>query len=213
MVKVKVCGITNERDLFYAVSAGADAVGFIVNVESSPRNLTLDKARELMNMVPVFVSRVAVTVVNSLQDVMDLQQKLKPDFIQVHGDQTLSFNSINSISNTGLIKAISFKNDVLKEINNRIDNFDAILVDTFVEGKFGGTGIANDFTRCRKIRDEIYPKPFILAGGLTPENVKEAVTTVKPFAVDACSGIELSPGIKDEKKLYNFIEKAKGVRF
>ncbi len=207
MVKVKVCGITNERDLEDAVSAGADALGFIIDVKSSPRSLTIDRARELMSKVPIFVSCVVVTVVNNLDKLIIIHDKLKPEHIQIHGDISLP----NVFCKTRLIKAITLKPDRSMKALNDLEDFDAVLIDSYLEGKHGGTGIINDFYICKRVRETIDPKPLILAGGLNPENVEKAIRIVKPFAVDVCSGVELYPGIKDHKKVHDFIKNAKRV--
>ncbi len=209
MVRVKVCGITNERDLEDAVSAGTDAVGFIVDVRSSPRSISIDRARELMKKVPIFVSRIAVTVLEDLDRLITIENELKPEYIQIHGNRDHSREVLN---NARLIKAIALKSTrSMKDILDNLEDFDAILIDSYIEGKHGGTGIVNDFEICKKVRETIYPKPLILAGGLNPDNVEEAVRIVKPFAVDVCSGVESSPGIKDRKKLFDFVGNAKRV--
>ncbi|MCP8304508.1 MAG: phosphoribosylanthranilate isomerase [archaeon] len=209
MVRVKVCGITNERDLEDAVSAGADAVGFIVDVRSSPRSLTIDRARELMKKAPIFVSRIVVTVLEDLDRLITIKNELKPEYIQIHGNRDYSREALN---NARLIKAVALKSTrSMKAILDDLEDFDAILIDSYMEGKHGGTGIVNDFEMCKKVREAIYPKPLILAGGLNPDNVEEAVRIVKPFAVDVCSGVESSPGIKDRKKLFDFVANAKRV--
>ncbi|MCP8306621.1 MAG: phosphoribosylanthranilate isomerase [archaeon] len=209
MVRVKVCGITNERDLEDAVSAGADAVGFIVDVRSSPRSLTIDRARELMKKAPIFVSRIVVTVLEDLDRLITIKNELKPEYIQIHGNRDYSREALN---NARLIKAVALKSTrSMKAILDDLEDFDAILIDSYMEGKHGGTGIINDFEMCKKVREAIYPKPLILAGGLNPDNVEEAVRIVKPFAVDVCSGVESSPGIKDRKKLFDFVANAKRV--
>ncbi|MCP8309897.1 MAG: phosphoribosylanthranilate isomerase [Candidatus Methylarchaceae archaeon HK01B] len=209
MVRVKVCGITNERDLEDAVSAGTDAVGFIVDVRSSPRSISIDRARELMKKVPIFVSRIAVTVLEDLDRLITIENELKPEYIQIHGNRGHSREVLN---NARLIKAIALKSTrSMKDILDNLEDFDAILIDSYIEGKHGGTGIVNDFEICKKVRETIYPKPLILAGGLNPDNVEEAVRIVKPFAVDVCSGVESSPGIKDRKKLFDFVGNAKRV--
>jgi len=209
MVKVKVCGITNGRDLENAITAGADALGFIVDVESSPRSITITRAKELMDKVPIFISRIAVTVVENFDKIFIILDKLKPEYIQIHCNHDYSFKALHNVR---LIKAITLKlNRSIRTMPRDIDGFDAILVDSYTEGKYGGTGKVNDFGMCKKVKEAIYPKPLILAGGLNPNNVEEAIRMVKPFAVDVCSGVELSPGIKDKKKLFDFVAKAKGV--
>lgn len=212
MVRVKICGITNGKDLKDAVIAGADALGFVINVESSPRRINTDKAKELMKKVPVFISKVAVTVFEDFSQLIRIKDELKPEYIQIHGD----FDFCDCLHRTSydpqIIRAISLKsNSSLESILNKAKNFDTILVDSYIEGKFGGTGTVNDFRMCREIREAISPKALILAGGLNPDNVGEAIRMVKPFAVDVSSGVEASPGIKDYGKMLDFVANAKRV--
>ncbi|MGQ9468487.1 MAG: phosphoribosylanthranilate isomerase [Nitrososphaerales archaeon] len=214
MVRVKICGITNEKDLKNSIIAGADALGFIIDVKSSPRSITIDRARELMEKVPIFISKVAVTVFNNLNQLIDIKNKLKPEYVQIHGD--FDFNEdylLKALHDVRIIRAIALKSNLsLKSILDEAKNFDAILVDSHVEGKYGGTGIINDFKMCREIRELISPKPLILAGGLNPDNVEEAIRIVRPFAVDVSSGVESSLGIKDYEKMLNFVANAKRVK-
>jgi phosphoribosylanthranilate isomerase len=209
MVRVKICGITNEKDLKNSIIAGADALGFVIDVSSSPRSISIDRARELMKKVPLFINKVAVTVFNGFDRIIEIKNELKPEYIQIHGD----FNDnhlLKALCDMRTIRAITLKSNLSsKSILNEAKNFDAILVDSYKEGKYGGTGIVNDFRICREIREAISPKPLILAGGLNPDNVEEAIRIVEPFAVDVSSGVELSPGIKDYEKMLNFIAKAK----
>ncbi|MCP8313781.1 MAG: phosphoribosylanthranilate isomerase [archaeon] len=214
MVRVKICGITNEKDLKNSIVAGADALGFIIDVKSSPRSITIDRARELMEKVPIFVCKVAVTVFDDFDRIVKIKNRLKPEYIQIHGD--FNFNDdylLKTLRDLHTIRAIALKSNLsLESISNEAKNFDTILVDSYVEGKYGGTGMVNDFKICREIREAISPKPLILAGGLNPDNVEEAIRIVKPFAVDVSSGVESSPGIKDYEKMLNFVANAKRVK-
>ncbi|MCP8317619.1 MAG: phosphoribosylanthranilate isomerase [archaeon] len=214
MVRVKICGITNEKDVKNSIIVGADALGFIIDVKSSPRSITIDRARELMEKVPIFLSKVAVTVFNDFDRIIEIKNKLKPEYIQIHGD--FDFNDdyfLKILHDVHIIRAIALKSNLsLESISNETKNFDAILVDSHMEGKYGGTGIVNDFKICREIREAISPKPLILAGGLNSDNVEEAIRIVKPYAVDVSSGVELSPGIKDYEKMLNFVANAKRVK-
>jgi len=213
MVRVKICGITNEKHLKDAVIAGADALGFIIDVRSSPRSITIERARELMKKVPIFISKVAVIVFENFNQIIKIKDELKPEYIQIHGDFDFCDCLLRTLYDVQIIRAITLKsNSSLKFILNEAKNFDAILVDSHIEGKYGGTGMVNDFKICREIRETISPKPLILAGGLNPDNVEEAIHIVKPFAVDVSSGVELSLGIKDYEKMLNFVANAKRVK-
>jgi phosphoribosylanthranilate isomerase len=212
-VRVKICGITRKEDLDAAASAGADAVGFVVGVVSSPRNLLLTEAERLLRHVPPFVKSVTVTVPRSIND-FAAYEKLNPDAIQIHGENLYAAASFRlKLPNTLLIGAVNTQrtND-LDVVSRAAKLFDAVLLDSFVDGLYGGTGVVHDWELSKRVRQVIHPKPLILAGGLNPENVAEAVRTVEPYAVDVSSGVERQPGIKDHKKIIEFIKNAKAVK-
>ena len=211
-VRVKVCGITREEDLKMVCNMDVDAVGFIVNVPTSPRNLTLEKAKELIRQVPVFVKSVVVTVPKNIDDVVTVYEVLRPDIIQISGELKHSQTLREKMMDVCLIKAVSVKSEEsFNEAINESKFFDAILLDSYTPGKCGGTGLTHNWKISKQIRDAIHPKPIILAGGLNPENVKEAIQTVKPYAVDVSTGVESSPGIKDPAKVEAFIKNAKEI--
>ena len=213
-VRVKICGITREEDLAVAVAAGADAVGFLVGVPSSPRNLTLERAERLLKQVPVFVDSVVVTVPDGIDSLVKIYDRLRPTAIQIHGEKTFGASVIREkIRDVHLIKTVYVKTgNVTAAVIEDSKAFDAILLDSFTKGQYGGTGVAHDWELSRQIKQTIEPTPLILAGGLKPENVKEAILTVQPYAVDVASGVELRPAVKDPKKVLAFIENAKEVR-
>lgn len=211
-VKVKICGITNNEDLVTAVEAGADAVGFIVNVPSSRRNLTLGEAERLMKATPVFVKNVVVIVPKRLGELIETYERLRPDILQVHGHNLSDSVIREKLANTCLIRGIQVKSvHAVDEAVKAANTFDAVLVDSFVAGRFGGTGKVHDWELSKRVSQKVHPKPLILAGGLNPENVQDAVRVVKPYAVDVSSGVESQPGIKDSKKVFEFIKNAKEV--
>lgn len=209
-VKVKICGITRKEDLDAAAAAGADAVGFVVGVASSPRNLSLVEAERLIRQVPPFVKSVLVTVPKSL-DELEVYEKLNPDAFQVHCENMHIAASVRlKLPNTTLIGAVNaHSTDAVSTAVKMAQLADAVLVDSFINGKFGGTGVTHNWELSRQIKQAIHPKPLILAGGLNPENVADAVAIVEPYAVDVSSGIEKQPGIKDHKKMVKFIKNAK----
>ncbi|MEM3815879.1 MAG: phosphoribosylanthranilate isomerase [Candidatus Bathyarchaeia archaeon] len=209
-VRVKICGITRLEDIYTSIKAGADSLGFIVNVPESPRNITLNWAKRLMRETPIFVTRVAVTVFRDLEQTLEIYRELRPDAIQLHGGLP-TLEGVEEISRRvrviGTVKALEGWS--MEDMAHYIDHLDAVLVDSHVPGMYGGTGVAHDWSISRRIRDTIYPKPMILAGGLKPDNVREAILTVEPFAVDVSSGVEAQPGIKDAKKIISFIEEVR----
>jgi phosphoribosylanthranilate isomerase len=213
MVKVKICGITQEDDLEMAVQAGADAIGFVVNVEDSPRNLPLEKARDLIEKLPNHIDSVAVTVFNQLQKIEEMYQKVRPRFIQLHG-VPLGLNCREKLPpDLRLVVAVNATSpNAIEDALSHSVSVDALLVDTCSAGGFGGTGRTHDWNLSRKIRDAIYPVPMILAGGLTPENVGHATNAVRPYEVDVSTGVESRPGIKDPAKTVEFVRRAKEVR-
>ena len=212
-VRVKVCGLTREEDVAIAVEAGADAVGFILGIPSSPRNLTLEKAERLVSKVPVFVDSVIVTAPKSFEWLIEVVQRVKPSAIQIHGKEQLDFTEIRrKLGNTRLIKTVYVKEALDKETLEELKDFDAILLDSFNKGQYGGTGKIHDWGLSAKIREAVKHVPVILAGGLKSENVKEAILKVQPYAVDVASGVEQEPGIKDHEKVRAFVENAKQIK-
>ena len=212
-VRVKICGITREEDLAVAVAAGADAVGFIVGVPSSPRNLTLERAERLLKQVPVFVDSVVVTVSDSIDSLVKIYDRLRPTAIQIHGEKPFEASVIREkIRGAHLIKTVYVKTgNTAESVREDSKAFDAILLDSFTSGQYGGTGMVHDWELSKQIKQIIEPTPLILAGGLKPENVKEAILTVQPYAVDVASGVESRPAVKDPKKVYEFIKNAKEI--
>jgi phosphoribosylanthranilate isomerase len=169
-VRVKICGITRKEDLDAAAAAGADAVGFVVGVASSPRNLSLTEAEKLIRQVPPFVKSVLVTVPRGI-DEFEAYEKLNPDAIQIHGENLHSATSVQlKIPNIPLIRAVNanFAN-ALDVISKAAKMFDAVLLDSFADGRYGGTGIVHDWELSKRAKRVIHPKPLILAGGLNRE--------------------------------------------
>ena len=211
---MKVCGLTREEDLAVAVAAGADAVGFLVGVPYSPRNLTLERTKTLLKQVPLFVDSVVVTAPKSIEWLLEVCERLKPSAIQIHGKKQLDSLEIHeTITSTRLIKTVYVTEDAFNEkVIKNLKMFDAVLMDSFSRGQYGGTGKVHDWILSRQIREAVAPVPVILAGGLKPENVKEAVLAVEPYAVDVASGVEAIPGVKDPKKVRAFVENAKQIK-
>ena len=213
-VRVKICGITREEDLAVAVDSGADAVGFLVGVPSSPRNLTTERAKALIKLVPVFVDSVVVTPPQTIEDLVEICETLKPSAIQIHGKKSFDASQVRErVTDIRLVKTVYVKPDILKEEKiEDLKQFDAVLLDSFTKNQYGGTGKTHDWTVSKQIKEAVAPVPVILAGGLNPENVKEAIQAVNPYAVDVASGVEASPGIKDHKKVRAFVENAKEIK-
>lgn len=212
-MKVKICGIKTEHDLKVAIKAGADAVGFITDVPvDSPRKITLAEASRLISKVPVFVSSVLVIMPENAQQAVRMIRAARPAAVQIHN--ALPLSELVLIRETGvkLIKTIPVtKNADAEMLINQAKELsgvaDAILLDTALDGKTGGTGMPHNWEVSSKfvLNAEM---PVILAGGLKPENVKEAVNCVRPHAVDTASGVETG-GKKDETKVLDFMKNAR----
>ena len=212
-MKVKICGIRNHTELAVALNAGADAVGFITDVPvDSPRKISLSDASALIQKVPVFVASVLVIMPDSAEQAVNMIQTARPTAVQVHN--ALSLSELKEIRKTGvkIIKTIPVSRDarpemLIKQVSGLHGIADAVLLDTVLDGKSGGTGIPHNL----KVSSEVVLNaglPVILAGGLNPENVRDAARSVRPYAVDTASGVE-TDGKKDEKKVIAFINNAR----
>lgn len=187
MTRVKLCGITREADRDAAVAAGADALGFIVDVDvETPREISAERAADLVADVPPFVTSVLVTMPSAVQDALALQERVGADAIQVHSTLSPEYmGGLQSRADVPVIAAVGADAD----LPAYADAADAVLVDSVDEAGGGGTGNTQDWERTRDLVADL-DVPVVLAGGLTPENVEEAVETVDPFAVDTASGVE-----------------------
>jgi phosphoribosylanthranilate isomerase len=203
MIKVKICGITNKEDALYAAGCGANALGFIF-YEKSPRYIEPDNAKTIIAALPPFVTTVGVFVNKDFNDIRDITLLTGVTVVQLHGDESPSY--CNLVEGK-LIKAIRVKNDSSIEGLKKYD-VDAFLLDSFDKNSFGGSGLTFDWKLAEKAKQ--YGK-IILAGGLTPDNVEEAVKKVAPYGVDVNSGVEKKPGIKNKNKVKEFIIRSKAV--
>ena len=183
---MKICGMTSVRDALLAVAAGADAIG-VVLASSSPRSVSPEVAREIFAAVSPFVTTVAVTSTDRPEDIPALLSS-RPDAVQVPGDLEVPRDA-----GVQVIRMLS-PGDALR------NDCDAVIVDGS-----RGTGRTFDPGYARECV-AASPVPVILAGGLTPGNVAEAILAVRPYAVDVCSGVEAAPGIKDECLVRAFVK-------
>ena len=195
MTWVKVCGLTRESDVSAAVDAGADALGFVL-AEASPRRISVERAADLMDGVPAL--RILVTVDASRETIVDMIEVSGADGIQPHGlhagpaalwAREAGFLVLRPIGD-GLI--------------DRIPDGQIPLLDSAVGGQHGGTGVPLDWAAIDRPE-----RRFVLAGGLDPGNVAQAIATLQPWGVDASSGLESQPGIKDAARVAAFVEEAK----
>jgi phosphoribosylanthranilate isomerase len=204
--RIKMCGTTNIEDAHTAVKLGVDALGFIF-VNTSERFIAVEKAREITKSLPPFVSKVGVFINEGLTEIEEMVDYLGLDVVQLHGDEDPEFceKIARSVPSCTVLKAFrvgghSREEDFLP-YNDCVNGF---LLDTYVKGKEGGTGESFEWNILSKLNLQI---PFILAGGLNPGNIDEALRIASPHGVDVNSGVEISPGIKDHEKLAQFVER------
>ncbi len=206
MVKIKICGITNNEDALRAVNLGVDALGFIF--AESPRMITPEKVRPIIHGLPPFVKTVGVFVNEDLKKIKEIQSECGLDLVQLHGDESPEqCRNLMPYS----IKSFRIKDETdIKGIDKYRGTVRAILLDTFQKGLAGGTGKTFDWSLAVKAKETGIP--IVLAGGLGPENIKEAIATVKPYAVDVNSGIEEKPGKKDQELMNDLFEKIRSIK-
>lgn len=202
-VLVKICGLTNLNDTLDAIECGADFLGFNFWPDSK-RYISPQKAKEIISEIPTNIQKVGIFVNADYQEVIDLSIDLQLDWVQFHGDETSDF--CNQFARPWF-KAFRLKDEsTLKQIPQY--NSSWLLVDSYVEKAFGGTGVIANWHLARDAKK--YGQLF-LSGGLKPENIAMAIQSVKPYAVDVASGVESEPGKKDYHKMKEFIAKAKSV--
>ena len=200
-VRVKICGMTRSVDVQAAIRAGADALGFVF-ASRSKRVLDKPLAAELVAQVPAFISRVGLFMDQDSIEVKRILKQVPLNLLQFHGNEDADY-----CRQFGLpyIKAVSMVSDqaMVRAVNDYSDAA-ALLLDSHAPGGVGGTGAVFDWSLIPAVS-----LPIVLAGGLTPGNVRQAVKQVKPWAVDVSSGVEDSPGIKNDELMRVFIKEAK----
>ena len=200
-MEVKTCGITERQDALTAVQLGVGALGFIF--AASPRQISPPKARDIIRAIPPFVKTVGVFVNEQPAAIKKLIAYCGLDLVQLHGDESPDFcRRLMPYA----IKAVRVKGDSsLKLAAAYHGNVRALLLDTYVKDKFGGTGKTFDWQLAIKIKEA--GMPVILSGGLDPSNIEAAITTVRPYAVDVNSGVEERPGKKSYLLMKELMEK------
>jgi phosphoribosylanthranilate isomerase len=201
-VRVKICGISRLQDLHAACAAGVDALGFVF-YEKSPRHVTIAAAADLVRALPPFVQSIGLFVNAEPEFIESVLRAVPLDLLQFHGDETPA-----DCARFGrpYIKAVRVNQDT--DLLKYAADFEAargLLLDAYVPGVPGGTGERFDWS----LIPANLSKAVVLSGGLTPDNVAEAVERVRPWAVDVSSGVEAAKGIKDAHKIAQFIAKAK----
>ena len=197
MTRVKFCGFTHQDDVAQAVALGADALGFVFYGPSS-RYVSPEHAQTLTRSVPAFVTRVGLFVNEEAETVQRIFELARLNLIQYHGEESPEFCDAIGLP---YIKAFRVRKGMdLRPEMDRYPNASGFLLDAYVKGQPGGTGERFDW--------ELIPQshaPIILAGGLTPDNAKDAIDQVAPWALDVSGGIETKPGRKDPDKMARFM--------
>jgi len=217
-MKVKICGITSLEDALAAINFGADAVGFLIGKvhHSTSSFVTAEQAAGIISQLPPYCSTVLVTHMGRPDDVVRLAKESTVNTVQLHGDTTpkeaLEVKEALPYAKTYKVIHV-FDESAIEEALEYIDVVDGIILDTAIKntGQVGGTGKTHDWEISKKIVEKV-PLPVILAGGLDPENVEEAIRIVNPYAVDVQSGVTNPDKRKNLDKLEAFIHAAKSPK-
>jgi phosphoribosylanthranilate isomerase len=210
MVKVKICGITNWADARRAIESGADLLGFNF-VPTSPRYVTPAKARRMVKKLPANISAVGVFENESEEAMLEIARSVGLSQLQLHGDESPAMVArlARNGGRLGVIKALRVKKPFRVAQLAAYKRANAILLDGFSRQARGGTGTTFDWHLARRAKRH---GRIFLAGGLTPENVAQAIRTARPYAVDVCSGVESRPGKKDALRMRSLVRAVKGTR-
>ena len=202
--RVKICGITREQDALAAVESGADALGFVF-YEPSPRHITVRRAAEIVGALPPFVSSVALFVNADPETIAEVVDVVGVDLLQFHGQECPEYCAQHR---RPWIRAVRVKPDTdLVAARTEFAHGRGLLLDAYRPGVPGGTGETFDWDR---IPPQLAPG-IVLAGGLNPDNVGDAVRRVRPYAVDVSGGVEAEKGIKDPVRIKAFIEEVRSA--
>lgn len=208
--RIKMCGTTNLRDAKKAVQLGVDALGFIF-YEKSPRYISPPDAREIIDQLPPFLDLVGVFVNKKISEIVEIAIYSGLNHLQLHGKEDAEFcrKLSKKLPCCKIIKAFRVgEKSVAEEFLPYNEFVSGFLLDTYVKGTTGGTGKVFDWKIIQKLHLQL---PVILAGGLHPDNVVSAVSTVHPFAIDINSGVESKPGVKDHDQLSLLVERVYGA--
>ncbi|MFH1674642.1 MAG: phosphoribosylanthranilate isomerase [Pseudomonadota bacterium] len=200
--KIKICGIMRPEDALLAADLGADALGFIF--AESPRQVVPEIAREIISLLPPFVNSVGVFVDEEQESVREIAAYCKLDLVQLHGNESSGYCKALGLKALKVIRVKDEKSiESMASYRGTVQGF---LLDTYVKGLPGGTGKTFNWELAKQAKKY---GPVIISGGLTPDNICEAIEKVKPYGVDVNSGVEASPGIKDPDKLKLLFSKAR----
>ena len=202
--RIKICGITNLQDAKVVIDEGVDAIG-LVFCENSPRYINISRAKEIVENTTPFVNCVGLFVDAEKEYINDVLKEVALDTLQFHGQES---EQACALYNKPYIKAIRMNESInFSEEAEKYFSAQALLLDTYIEGLPGGTGIVFDWDLIPKDR----AKPIILAGGLNANNVKDAIKKISPYAVDVSGGVEAEKGKKDPSKIKEFINEVMNV--
>ena len=211
---VKICGLTRVEDAMAACVAGADIIGVIVDTPSL-RSVSPDRAAEILGVAPKSVARVAGMTPRDTVQAIRIAKELRPDYLQIPAEMSKAeLRGIRDAAGVPLIAVVAVPREgakleeVLARAKEVAEVADYALLDTTYAGVRGGTGLTHDWGVSRAVRDAI-DKPLILAGGLNPNNVAEAINAVRPHGVDVTSGVESSFGNKDPALMRAFVQAAR----
>ena len=210
LFQIKICGVTRPEDAAGIAEAGADAIGLNFHA-ASPRFVEDDRAAEIIAALPAHVAKVGVFVNADAATIRDKVQRLGLDWVQLHGDEPPEF--VAELPGLAVIRAVRLQDRVSALLATtkgkliRLPN--AVLIDAFSPTAYGGTGTTVAWSAIPEARRRLASLPVILAGGLTPSNVVEAVSLAQPDAVDVASGVESSAGVKDLAKVREFVTAAR----
>lgn len=215
MFRIKICGIKNVADAEAAVVAGADAIGLNFYAPS-PRSIDRATAREIVNAIGTRVCKVGLFVNASVDEVRAVHDDLGLDLIQLHGDERADF--LRGLAPRPVMKALRLGPDGLASVKSWLDDAmrsslfpKLLLLDAYRPGQYGGTGATADWSQAAAYARTPKVPPLVLAGGLTPANVAEAIRAVRPAAIDTAGGVESSPGVKDAVRMAAFVIAAKAA--
>ena len=202
--RAKICGITRKEDIKSVVNSGADAIGFVF-FPPSPRNVSIDQAKNLARDVPAYVQLIGLFVNASLEQIQETLSEVPLDVLQFHGDESAEeCQRIAKATGRRWYKAIQVKPDL--DLISTIQQYQqagasAMLLDAWHPELKGGTGHSFDWNQFPQL-----DIPLILAGGLTPDNIEDAIKTTQAFAVDVSGGVESAKGIKDQQLIEKFMQ-------
>jgi phosphoribosylanthranilate isomerase len=208
-VRVKICGVTNEKDARAAIDLGAHALGFNL-FSGSPRCVDLDREAAWITALPPFVTRVAVLVNVSLAEARRVAEHPAIDLVQFHGDEDATYCAEFARLGRPFLKALRVRDLASAAEADRFST-PLVLLDAHADNAYGGTGLKLDPALAAEIVERFPALRIVLAGGLKPENVADAVRAVRPYAVDVASGVESAPGQKDREKMAAFVAAVGGA--